>query len=240
MKRTILSSLSSLSLSPASLFSPSLTLNLSTLPHFFFPSDAPRLLSIHFISLQFFGAISPLIPRLSLIRVSPGFLSPAEGGGGGAGTEQKKKKKKNIEGRSLVRRPLTTHTLTWWRWSRVVWLAFCGTNTYMSHGRWRPQTSDPMLRNARGGIPSVEVIPEGVACSSSTRNTCSKYSARKVAAHFLKADGALRTCRQLKLSVTLAARVRRRGDVLHTGLNFYPVQVNLMSSMSVRLKFLKM
>lgn len=90
MKGTILSSLSSLSLSPASLFSLSLTLNLSTLPHFF-PSDAPQLLSIHFISLQFFGAISPLIPRLSLIPVSPGFLSPAEGGGGERALKRKKK-----------------------------------------------------------------------------------------------------------------------------------------------------
>lgn len=96
MKRTILSPLSSLSLSPASLFSLSHTLNLSTLPHFF-PSDAPQLLSIHFISLQFFGAISPLIPRLSLMPVSPGFLSPAEGGGGGAGTEQKKKEHRGEE-----------------------------------------------------------------------------------------------------------------------------------------------
>lgn len=202
MKGTVLSSLSSPSLSPASLFSLSLTLNLSTLPHFFSLRCPPALIYPFYLPPVFrchFSSYSSPVAHPGVTRFS------VASGGGRRGSGHRTEKKKKIEGRSLVRRPLTTQTLTWWRWSRVVWLAFCGTNTCMSHGRWRPQTSDPLLRNARGGIPSVEVIPEGVACSSSTRNTYMKYSARKVAVHFLKADDALRTCRQLELSVTLVA-----------------------------------
>ena len=101
MERTFLSSFCSSSVSIASLFSPaaslppppSLSLAFSSfslpsvaiypLSHFFFFLflRCPRPLSIHFISLPVFGAISPL-PRLSLIPVSPGFLSPAGKRGG--------------------------------------------------------------------------------------------------------------------------------------------------------------
>lgn len=149
LKQTLLSSL--LLLSPASLFSPPLTLN----PLHFFPPPPRGSLSIHFISLQFFAAISPRIRRLSLILVSPGFLSPTErerekGGGG-----------------SPVRRSPMMHTQT------LTWVSAMVTGR--SVGIWRNgRLRDVTLRN----IPHMEVIPVDVACCWSTCNTCSKCGAQ--------------------------------------------------------------
>lgn len=174
MECTFLSSFCSFSVSIASLFSPT-----SHLPPFFFLSLSLLLQSIHFpifflrcpdLIYPFylppvFGAISPPL-RLSLILVSPGFLSPGEEG------------KRFLEETSSVRRSPMTHVHTnAFHSAPDGHMAFSFQKRFIFFYAYLSLTVIIPLRhsiaavNARGQIPQVIIMPECVARSSSTRKT---------------------------------------------------------------------
>lgn len=134
-----------------------------------------------------FAAISPL-PRLSLILVSPGFLSPGEGG-------RREGLSQEVTGVQLT---LTSHLV-------------CNTHQHFSEAYLSITGVSPLrhmihARNASDSIPHMEIIPEGVTCFSPTRSTRRSYTARQgpCGVHLMTPY----MCHQLKLCVTLRASSR--------------------------------
>ena len=186
MECTFLSSFCSSSVSIASLFSPaSLPLAFSSfslpsiaiypLSHFFFFLflRCPRPLSIHFISLPVFGAISPL-PRLSLNLVSPGFLSPA------GNEEEAGSVRRSTDDVWHAKRPRDGHESFAFqnRWT-FFFFFFCGDIPVRHAGRWRSDIwSMPWTLEAafHALTPYLSVSP----APRPHANTCSEFSAHVI------------------------------------------------------------